>query len=157
MAKLGIQGLDDIAKLERTLKLFAVRLPEAGDKSLERTSHKVANQSRGKLSSRAGSRGKYKRMPEDMGQESKGKFHGIELQRGGTMIAAEYGATFHVVFGKRVTAKSMKRRVFGARVKRLTSGKIVGKTVKADLPRAEKDLALTFDKRAEADFRKAGL
>jgi hypothetical protein len=81
----------------------------------------------------------------------------VSIDRGGTAIAAEFGATFHTVFGKRVKQASMKRRVFGARVKRMLSGKVVGKVIKADLPSMERNLAITFDQTAEADFRKAGL
>ena len=156
MAKVGMQR-GDLETLERTMRQFAVKLPAAGDRVLKDTSNQMARQSKSKLSSRPGSRGGYKRMPQDISQETKGKHHGIELARGGTMIAAEYGATFHWVFGKRVAAKSMKRRVYGGRVKRWTSGKVVGKTVKADLPRAERELAVAFDREAEKAFTKAGL
>ena len=150
-------GTTALVKLERTMKLFAVRLPAAGDKELHDTSEKMARKSTSKLGSRPGSRGNYHRMPEDIDQMTKGKFHGVELARGGTMIAAEYGATFHHVFGEKIEAKKMKRRVFGARVKRWTAGKVVGKTVKADIPRLERDLAITFDRTAEKLFTKAGL
>ena len=156
MAKAGMQ-MQDLQKLEKALKQFAVRLPEAGDKVLEDTARLMAREGKSKLASRPGSRGSYKRMPEDISQETIGGHHGIELQRGGTMIAAEYGATFHWVFGNRVTAKAMKRRVFGARVKRWTSGKVVGKAVKADLPRAERKLAIAFDKEAEKLFDRQGI
>ena len=147
----------DLERLEKSMRQMAVKLPKAGEKVLEKTSEQMARQSKSKLSSRPGSRGSYKRMPEDISQKSKGKIHGIELQAGGTMIAAEYGANFHHVFGNRVPAKSMKRRVFGARVKRWTSGKVVGKLVKADLPKTERKLAVAFDKEAEKIFSKAGL
>jgi hypothetical protein len=156
MAKIGMQR-GDLEKLEKAIKQFAVRLPKAGDKVLEDTSELMARQAKSKLSSRPGSRGNYKRMPQHISQATIGKSHGIELQAGGTMIAAEYGTTFHWVFGNRVTAKSMVRRVFGARVKRWTSGKVVGKAVKADLPRAERKLAIAFDKEAERIFDRQGI
>jgi hypothetical protein len=156
MAKAGMK-FDDLAKLELVFKKFAVRLPEAGDKVLEQTSQQIARQGKSKLGSRPGSRGKYKRMPQDISQETIGGHHGIELQAGGTMIAAEYGTTFHWVFGRRVVAKTMKRRVFGARVKRWTSGKVIGKLVKAELPKTEKQLAIAFNKEAQKMFDKAGL
>ena len=149
--------MDDMLKLEKALKQFAVRLPKAGDKVLETTSEQMARRSKSKLGSRPGSRGSYKRMPEDISQETIGGHHGIELARGGTMIAAEYGATFHWVFGNRIQANKMKRRVFGARVKRWTSGKVVGKTVKAELPKTERKLAIAFDKEAERIFDRQGI
>lgn len=147
----------DLVRLERTLKLFAVRLPDAGEKSLEDTAAKNAKRSKGEVMSRPRSRGKYHREPEAYSETVRAGAHAIEIERGGTAIAAEFGANFHTVFGKRIPVKSMKRRVFGARVKRNTSGKVVGKTVKADLPAAEKRLALAFDRTAEKLFRKAGL
>ena len=156
MARRGA-NFDDVEKLHKAFKQFQVRLPDAGDKVLEATSRKIATQGRSKLSSRPGSRGDYKRMPQHLNQATIGGHHGIELQRGGTMIAAEYGTTFHWVFGTRVVAKSMKRRVFGARVKRWTSGKVVGKLIKAELPKTERELAIAFDKQAERIFDKAGL
>lgn len=149
--------MQDLQKLEKALKQFAVRLPAAGDRVLEDTSRQIARQAKSKLASRPGSRGSYKRMPQDISQETIGGHHGIELQRGGTMIAAEYGSNFHHVFGRRIPVKSMKRRVFGARVKRWTSGKVVGKTVKADLPKTERKLAIAFDKEAERLFDRQGI
>ena len=156
MAKRGMQ-MDDLLKLQKALKQFAVRLPESGDKVLEDTSRDMARQAKSKLGSRPGSRGSYKRMPEDISQETIQGHHGIELQRGGTMIAAEYGSNFHHVFGNRIPVKSMKRRVYGARVKRWTSGKVVGKAVKADLPKTERKLAIAFDKEAERIFDRQGI
>ena len=147
----------DIAKVEKVLKSFATRLPEAGALSLEDTAETVARASKGVVMHRPRSRGNYHREPGAYSDVIRKGAPAIEIERGGTAIAAEFGANFHTVFGHRIAAKSMKRRVFGGRVKRNTSGKVVGATVKKDLPRAERDLALAFDKTAEKAFRKAGL
>ena len=147
----------DLIKLERALKLFAVRLPDAGEKVLEKTAEQNAGRSGSLVMSRPRARGKYKREPGAYSDVKRKGAHSIKIEAGGTAIGAEFGANFHTVFGKRVAAKSMKRRVFGGRVKRNTSGKVVGQTVKKDLPQAERRLAVAFDKAAEKEFRKAGL
>lgn len=147
----------DLVRLEQALKLFRVRLPDAGEKVLGDTAEKIAKESKGKVMSRPGSRGSYHREPESYDTQMRSGAHAVEIERGGTAVAAEYGANYHYVFGHRVLAKSMKRRVFGARVKRWTSGKVTGKLIKADLPAAEKRLAIAFDKSAERTFDRLGL
>lgn len=154
MAKLDTK---DLMKLEKAMRLFAVRLPDAADEVLVDTVRDISKDSASVVMSRPGSRGSYKREPDAYDAVIRNKANAIEIQRGFTAIAAEYGANFHHVFGKRVPVKSMKRRVFGARVKRWRSGKVVGKLVKTDLPAAEKRLAIAFDKEAEKTFTRLGL
>lgn len=147
----------DLVALHKAFKQFQVILPDAGDDVLKDTAKMITRESAGKVMSRPGSRGGYKREPGSYDAVMRNQAPAVEIQRGGTAVAAEYGANFHVVFGNRVAAKSMKRRVFGARVKRWRSGKVVGKLVKADLPAAEKRLAIAFDKTAEKTFTRLGL
>ena len=154
MAKLDTR---DLMKLEKAMKLFAVRLPDAADQVLVDTAKDISSDSRNVVMSRPGSRGSYKRQPDAYDAVIRNKANAVEIERGFTAIAAEYGANFHTVFGNRVAAKSMKRRVFGARVKRWRSGKVVGKLIKTDLPAAEKRLAIAFDKEAEKTFDRLGL
>lgn len=147
----------DLLKLERAMRRFAVRLPDAGDEVLEDTAEMMERDSSRAVATRPGSRGSYHREPGAYGTAVRNGAHAVTIERGGTAVAAEYGANYHHVFGRRVLAKSMKRRVFGGRVKRWRSGKVVGKLVKADIPHAEKRLAIAFDKAAEAEFTKLGL
>ncbi len=147
----------DLQRLELVFKQFAVRLPEAGEKVLKKTAQQNTRRSAGAVMGRPRSSGRYKREPGAYSAKEKKGYQGIEIKAGGTAIAAEYGTAFHTVFGRRVPVKSMKRRVFGARVKRATSGKVVGRVVKDDLPKAERRLAIAFDETAEAAFTKAGL
>lgn len=147
----------DLVALHKAFKLFQVQLPDAGDDVLKDTAKMIARESASKVQSRPGSRGSYKREPGAYDAKMRNQAPSVEIQRGGTAIAAEYGANFHVVFGNRVAAKSMKRRVFGGRVKRWRSGKVVGKLVKTDLPDAEKRLAKAFDQTAEKTFTRLGL
>lgn len=147
----------DLKRLEQAIKLFAVRLPDEGEKVLAKTAKSMAGDAASKVMSRPGSRGSYHREPEAYDTAKRSGAHAVDIQGGGTAIAAEYGATYHYVFGRRVTAKSMKRRVFGARIKRWSSGKVVGKLIKADLPAAEKRLAIAFNKDAERVFDRLGL
>lgn len=154
MAKMDTK---DLLKLQKAFKQFAVRLPDAADEVLVQTAKTITRESASKVMSRPGSRGGYKREPGAYDAVIRNAANAVEIQRGGTAIAAEYGANFHTVFGNRVVAKTMKRRVFGARVKRWRSGKVVGKLIKADLPAAEKRLAIAFDKEAEKTFDRLGL
>lgn len=147
----------DLVKLEKALKLFAVRLPEAGQQELKDTTELIDRAATSLVSQRPGSRGSYKREPTAYGHTIRNREPAVEIARGFTAIAAEYGANFHTVFGNRVPAKSMKRRVFGARVKRWKSGKVVGKLIVTDLPKAERRLAKAFDKEAERTFTRMGL
>jgi hypothetical protein len=156
MAATGIER-SGLPALEAAFKAFAVRLPEAGEEELKDTVRKNTTRSAQAVMSRPGSSGKYHREPDAYSDTVKAGAPAIEIARGGTAIAAEFGANFHTVFGKRVPVKSMKRRVFGARVKRNLSGKVVGRVVKADLPAAERRLAVAFDRAAEREFTKRGL
>jgi hypothetical protein len=147
----------DLDKLERAFKRFQVRLPEAGEKALGEAVERDARQSAQTLQSRPGASGRYKREP---GAYSDVVYKGdpaVRIEGGGTAIGAEFGTTYHYVFGRKVLAKSMKRRVFGARTGRGRLGKVVGKTAKANLSKTEREIALAFDREAEAEFRKAGL
>ena len=153
----GSVNTKDLVKLEKAMKLFAVRLPDAAEDELKDTTNLIEKAAVGAVSQRPGSRGGYKREPGAYHHGMRNKAPAVEIDRGFTAIGAEYGANYHVVFGNRVLAKSMKRRVFGARVKRWTAGKVVGKLIKADLPKAEKRLAIAFDKEAEKTFTRLGL
>jgi len=148
----------DLQKLQASLNRLRTKLPEAGTEVLEDAARSHSTKAASAVMTRPGSSGRYKREPEAYDwTANRGGDPAVSIERGGTAIAAEFGATFHTVFGRRVPQKSMKRRVFGARVKRTLSGKVVGRTIKQDLPNMERELAITFDRTAEADFRKAGL
>jgi hypothetical protein len=148
----------DLQKLQASINRLRTKLPEAGTDVLEDAARSHATKAASAVMSRPGSSGNYKREPEAYDwTANRGGDPAVSIDRGGTAVAAEFGATYHTVFGKRVAQKSMKRRVFGARVKRALSGKVVGKTIKQDLPSMERDLAVAFDRTAEAEFRKAGL
>lgn len=147
----------DLDKLEGVFKRFRVKLPEAGEKALAEAVQRDATQSKSTLSSRPGASGRYKREPEAYSDVMYRGDPAVRIEGGGTAIGAEFGTTYHTVFGRKVLAKSMKRRVFGARVGRGRLGKVVGKTAKANLPKTERDVALAFDREAEREFRKAGL
>ena len=154
------KGIDtrDLKQLNLAMKQLQVRLPKAGTEVLEGFAQDVECDASRLVMTRPGSRGSYKREPQAYDWTANRRGHpAVSIERGGTAIGAEFGATYHTVFGRRMLAKDMKRRVYGARVKRLLSGKVVGKATKLGLPKAEKDLALAFDKTAEAEFRKRGL
>jgi hypothetical protein len=148
----------DIKQLDLALKHLQVRLPKAGTEVIEGFAQDISRDAASLVMSRPGSSGRYKREPQAYDfTASRGGHPAVKIARGGTAIGAEFGATYHHVFGRRVPQRSMKRRVFGARVKRALSGKVVGKATKAGLPRVERDLAVTFDRTAESEFRKRGL
>jgi hypothetical protein len=152
-------GIDDrdLRRLQASLNAMRVQLPQAGTDALEDSAKQNTRRSAQAVQSRPGSSGKYKREPGAYSQTVRNGAPAIKIQGGGTAIGAEFGATYHTVFGRRVKAASMRRRVFGARVKRQTSGKVVGRVVKADLPALERRVALAFDKSAERVFDKQGL
>jgi hypothetical protein len=133
------------------------RLPQAGTEALEDAVVRNTAKSAQAVLGRPGASGKYHREPEAYDETTRKGAPAIRIQGGGTAIAAEYGATYHTVFGRRVKAASMRRRVFGARVKRNTSGKVVGRVVKADLPALERRVAVAFDRAAESVFDREGL
>lgn len=147
----------DLDKLEKAFKAFLVRLPDAGEDAIAKSVQRDATQSKSTLSSRPGASGKYKREPEAYSDVMYKGDPAVRIEGGGTAIGAEFGTTYHTVFGRKVLAKSMKRRVFGARTGRGRLGKVVGKTAKANLPKTEREVALAFDKAAERQLRKAGL
>lgn len=154
------KGIDyrDLKQLDLAMKTLQARLPKAGEEVIEGFAEDTARDAARAVMSRPGSSGKYKRQPEAYDYTaSRGGHPAVEIERGGTAIGAEFGATYHTVFGNRVTQRSMKRRVFGARVKRTLSGKVVGRVTKAGLPKVERDLAVAFDRTAEKEFRKRGL
>ena len=157
MAKVGMR-YSDVQQLNLAMKTLQVRLPKAGEQVLQDFAQDISRDAASLVMSRPGSSGKYHREPEAYDwTSSRGGHPAVEIERGGTAIAAEFGATYHTVFGHRVTQRSMKRRVFGARVKRALSGKVVGRATKKGLPVVERDLAVTFDRTAEMEFRKRGL
>lgn len=154
------KGIDtrDLKQLNLAMKQLQARLPKAGEQVIADFAQDTARDAASRVMSRPGSRGNYKREPEAYDwTASRGGDPAVSIERGGTAIGAEFGANFHTVFGHRVPARSMRRRVFGARVKRTLSGKVVGRATKDGLPRAERDLAIAFDRTAEAEFRKRGL
>jgi hypothetical protein len=153
-------GMDtrDLRAVQAAINTFRTVLPEAGTKVLEEAAKDNSRKAASAVMSRPGASGKYKREPEAYDWErSRGGHPAVAIERGGTAIGAEFGANFHTVFGRRVSAKSMKRRVFGARVKRTLSGKVVGRVTKQALPGMERDLAIAFDHTAEREFTKRGL
>ena len=135
-----------------------VKLPDAAEAELAEIVGDDATDAQQFLSGRPGSRGRYKREPERIGHTDnyRGRPAAI-IERGGTMVAAEFGTKLHYVWGRPVQARSMKRRVFGARVGRGRLGKVVGKTAERNLPQTERRIAVAFDKAAESEFRRAGL
>jgi len=149
----------DLRQLQAAFNALRTRLPEAGTQVLEDTAHDVSKRAAGAVMSRPGSSGRYKRDPDAYDWTASRNGHpAVEISGSSpTAVGAEFGATYHTVFGRRVAAKSMKRRVFGARVKRALSGKVVGRTTKAMLPKVERDLAIAFDRTSEREFTKRGL
>jgi len=148
----------DLDKLERAFRRMRVKLPDAAEAELAEIVGDDAQDAQGFLSGRPGSRGAYKRQPERIGHVDNYRGHpAATIERGGTMVAAEFGTKLHYVWGRPVQARSMKRRVFGARVGRGRLGKVVGKTAERNLPDTERRIAVAFDHAAEAEFRRLGL
>lgn len=148
----------DLERLHKAFRRLRVRLPEAAEKELAKVVGDDAQDAARFAMSRPGARGKYKREPEAYGHVDSYKGDpAITIERGGTAIGAEFGTTYHTVFGTKMLAKSMRRRVFGARTGRGRLGKVAGKTAEKNLPKTERRVAVAFDKEAEREFRRQGL
>lgn len=146
----------DVKRLTAALKRFPNELIDAGQDALEETTKQLAKDAKHAVRARPGG-GSYKREPGAYRATKTGGNPGVSIQGGGTAIAAEYGTTWHTVFGDRIRASTMKRRVFGAQVSGDLDGYVVGKLVKRNMPGDEKDLAKALDREAERQFKKAGL
>lgn len=128
---------------------------DAADDELEQIAEDHARKAAQRVRSRPGG-GVYRREPDAYDAETRGGAPAISIEGGGTAIGAEFGRRFHDVFGRRVTASSMSRRVFPVPASgRL--GYVVGAIIEGDTRRMEDRLSRAIDKRAEAEFRRRGI
>ena len=153
-------GMDtkDLDALERAFKRFRVRLPAAAEDALEDSVKTDTRDAAQFLAKRPGASGKYKRDPGAYRFAENRGAPAVEISSSSpTAVGAEFGTNVHWVFGRKVAAKSMKRRVFGARTGRGRLGKVVGKTAERNIPKTERRIAIAFDKGAAKILKREGL